>query len=258
MHPFLFHVGTTGIRAYGVFSTLGYLLAGAYLWRYREEMGLSKGETFDLALAIIAGALIGGKLGGLLFYYHGPWLGLRTVWFGGLSFYQGFWGSVLATYIYVRWHGKTAAWVADRAAVAVPLGHAVGRFGCFLNGCCFGKPTTLPWGVVFDAGGRVPQKYLGVRLHPNQLYELAGTLFLAAVFHQVLKRKPKPLPDGSLFCLYIIGYALYRFCLEPLRGDDPGSIAWFLSTAQWIAVAHVAFGIYFLARLRRLAAEAAI
>jgi len=256
MHPVLFHVGGVVIRSYGVLSTLGYLLGGAYLWRYRGEMGLSKDEMFDLLLAVIAGALIGAKLGGLVFYYHGPWRGLRTVMYGGLSFYQGFWGAVLATYIYVRAHGKTGGLVADRAAVAVPLGHAIGRFGCFLNGCCYGKPTDLPWGVVFDAGRRVPSRYLGVPLHPNQLYDLAGTLTLAAFFHWFQTRKPKALPPGSLFCLYLIGYAAYRFCLEPLRGDDPGSLAWLLSTAQWIAVAHMGFGFYFLARVRRLAAAA--
>lgn len=252
MHPILIHLGSLDVRAYGVFTLLGYALGGSYVWAHREELGLSKGQIVDLWFAVAAGGLLGGKLGGALLYYHGPWVGYRALTHGGFSFFQGFWGAILAAYAYCRFSGKSVGLLGDRVAVAAPLGHAVGRLGCFLNGCCYGKPTELPWGLVFDAGGQVPQRLAGLRLHPNQLYDFLGNIVLAVLLHRALERRAaaRPAPPGTFFCVYLAAYGVLRFALEPLRADDAGRLAWALTTAQWIALAHIAVAAYFLVRAR--------
>ena len=118
---------------------------------------------------------------------------------------------------------------ADLASSAVPLGHAFGRIGCFLNGCCYGRPTDAPWSVCAEGAPR----------HPVQLYEavLLGGLYLA--LEAFARRRPAA---GRGLALYLAGYGVIRFALEFLRGDDRRH--WVrLTVAQWISLALVAFGI---------------
>lgn len=249
MHPILFSMSGYGFRAYGIFTTAAYCAGALYLWFYRKEMGFSKEQFLDLCLSAVAGALIGGKLGGLLLYYHGPWNNPWVVFKGGLSFYQGMWGSILFAYLYCRTAGKSFPRIADYCAAALPLSHAIGRVGCLLNGCCYGKPANLPWAITFtDPLGRVPARWLGVPLHPNQIYDIAGNLVIASCLHAVLRNNIKSwkLPEGTIGWLYLLSYGVLRFWLEPLRGGDPGRIHWLMTTAQWAAVLNVGVAILLL------------
>jgi len=139
--------------------------------------------------------------------------------------------------------------IADYCAAAGALGHAVGRLGCFFNGCCHGRPTASSWAVTFTSPmADMDPALLGVALHPVQLYEAAGELLLAAlIIGVVLPRVRRKLwRQGTGFFLYTGGYSLLRFCVEFLRGDDRGRLLPGLSPSQWVsaaAFAAVAIGL---------------
>lgn len=243
MCPILFSIGNFSVASYGVLAALGYAVYVAYMRVYRDELGFAAAEFWDFILISVVGALTGAKLGAFLLYHAGSWGGMETMVRQGFSFYQGFWTALLCAYLYCRFAGKDFLRALDRAAVAVPLAHAVGRMGCLLAGCCYGKPTSLPWGIVFtNRSSGVPAAMLGTALHPTQVYETAGNLLLALALHLGLRRKgwARNLPAGALGWAYVFGYAVLRFSLDPLRGDAPGRINWVLSTAQWAALASAA------------------
>ena len=124
--------------------------------------------------------------------------------------------------------------------VALPLGHAIGRVGCFLAGCCFGHPTTLPWGVAFtDPHSLVAREYLGVPLHPTQLYEVVANLILFFILQHMYK---KPHKNGAIVAAYVIGYGVIRFGIEFFRGDFRGEYIGMFSPSQLIALLALSAG----------------
>ena len=137
----------------------------------------------------------------------------------------------------------------DFLIVAVPLGHALGRVGCFLAGCCYGKPTTLPWGVRFtNPHTLVPPELMGVPLHPTQLYEAALNFALFLLLHYASK---KPHKDGKILVEYVLCYAVMRFALEFLRGDFRGGFLLGLSPSQVICLGIAGAAIFIWARFLR-------
>jgi phosphatidylglycerol:prolipoprotein diacylglycerol transferase len=168
------------------------------------------------------------------------------VFYGGLvlAFAVGLW--------YVRKHRLRLWPVADAIAPVIALGHVVGRFGCLLAGCCYGKPTTLPWGITFTnafAASNVGTP-LHVALHPTQLYD-AGVEFLILLFllgtERFWRRRA-----GWTFWVYILLYGVSRFVIEFYRGDPRGSTMGF-STSQWISMALVPLSLVMLYVLRQTA-----
>ena len=130
----------------------------------------------------------------------------------------------------------------DFLIVGVPLGHALGRIGCFLAGCCYGKPTTLPWGVRFtDPHALVAPELLNVPLHPTQLYEAGFNFLLFLLLHYVSQ---KPHKDGKILVLYVWCYALMRFGIEFLRGDFRGGFLWGMSPSQVISLGVAGIAIW--------------
>ena len=132
--------------------------------------------------------------------------------------------------------------VADYIGVALPMGHAVGRWGCLAAGCCYGKPTSLPWGVRFsNPESLVDPALYGVALHPTQVYESAADVLVAALAYQVLLRvEAKRLWTGAAFAFYFASYSCARFFLEGFRGDDRGAGLLGLSPSRALALAVVA------------------
>ncbi|MBI4347390.1 MAG: prolipoprotein diacylglyceryl transferase [Elusimicrobia bacterium] len=249
MVPILCSIGGYDVRAYGVFALLCLGAAAAYFYRYRREIGISGATVLDLALGTGIGGVIGGRLGAFLLY--SPEWGRQAFLDSGFSFFQGTWGALAGFLLVGRLRGLDLGRLSDYAAVAGPLGHVFGRLGCFLGGCCHGRPTDLPWGVRFPAESRVASGLEGVPVHPTQLYEVGLDLALAALLHRALRRRVAAgrAHDGSLFLWYFIAYGVARFGLEFLR-DDPGALGGALSTAQWMAVAQVVVAGVWAARLR--------
>jgi phosphatidylglycerol:prolipoprotein diacylglycerol transferase len=164
-------------------------------------------------------------------------------WQGGLAYYGGFVLAVPFALRFARKHQLGIWRLADVCAPVVALGLFFGRMGCFLNGCCFGQPTALPWGVDF------PQVAGHGRVHPTQLYEALGALALFCVLSFYLR--PRKRRHGQVFAGLLVGYGTLRFFLEFLRADERGAFMG-LSTSQWIGIPLVAWGIWIMLRRPRM------
>lgn len=217
MHPIAFEFGSLTIHWYGVMVALAFL---AGLWtatRRCSRDGLRPEAIADLGPWLIVAGLLGGRALYVISYWNEsfagrPWWEVFMVWRGGLVFYGGLIGAVLAAIVYVNWKKLPPMKVGDAMAPSIALGHVFGRIGCFMNGCCFGSSCTLPWAVHFpeehDTGGQ------GV--HPTQLYEAGLNLLLYLVLEKLYRKKRF---DGQIFGLYLVAYAVLRVLVELFRGD---------------------------------------
>lgn len=242
MHPILISIGSFHLPTYGTLLVLA-ILGGIYTAvRLGRRVGLDSAVVLDFCTWLILVALVGAKVLMILtewsYYRANPSeiFSMSTLMAGGV-FYGGFLAALFFTVWYVRVQ-KLSFWqLADVLAPGVALGQSVGRLGCFNAGCDYGKPTTLPWGVVFtntfahEVGG-VP---LGVRLHPTQIYESLATF---VIFGLLLWWFPRKKRNGDVFLAYLGLYAVARFFLEFLRGDEDRGFVFhhLLSTSQFIAL----------------------
>jgi len=250
MHPVLVEIGDFSLRVYGLMAALG-LLSGIWLAsREAVRTGEDKERIMDIAFYMVLAAILGARLMYVILewdYFANRPLDAFKIWQGGLVFYGGFIGAVVAGGIYVRRH-KMPFWkTADFFAVGIPFGHALGRLGCFAAGCCYGLATDLPWAVEFtDPDSMAP---LHVHLHPTQLYSAAGNFAIFGILYMLRKKKSF---DGQLALLYIALYAVMRSVMEFFRGDDRGAIFFgIISPAQITAMIMVALaiaGMYYLSR----------
>lgn len=260
MYPELFRIGNFPITTYGIFLALGMLLALFVASRLAGKDGLPRERIYDLGLWTLIGGLLGSKL---LMYIVEPDVNVWSLDFlrSGGVYYGGFLGGFIALVFLIRFYGLPFWKVADAFAPGVALGQAFGRQGCFAAGCCWGKPTSLPWGVHFTELGH---EYTGVplygpdgselHLHPTQLYE---SFFMLAVFGLLVYLHRKKKFDGQVLIAYAIIYGLFRFGIEFIR-DDPRGDLWGLttmtglSTSQMISLL-VAIGavVFMIVRLRR-------
>jgi len=256
MYPRLFEFGPITVYTYGVLLALAYL-AGLKLAMVRAQArGLDANRVLDLGIYIIISALVGAKLLLLVTDYQtfsrDPRELLTLARSGGV-FYGGLILAVGVALWYIRRIGLPLWTTCDVFAPGIALGHVVGRFGCFFAGCCYGKPTKLPWGITFTdpfAAANVGTP-LGVPLHPTQLYEAGAELVILAVL-LATERKGRPFA-GRTFWLYMLLYAVSRFFIEFFRGDERGAVGVF-STSQFISVLLAPLAIVMLVYLARVAA----
>jgi phosphatidylglycerol---prolipoprotein diacylglyceryl transferase len=253
MHPLLFEVGGFPVYTYGVLLATAYLTGLWLAVRRARERGLNGDRVMDLGIWIIASALIGAKLLLLVvdFGYYSQNPGeLLAVFRSGGVFYGGLIAAVVVAFWYMR-RAKLPLWpTTDAFAPGIALGHVVGRLGCLMAGCCYGRPASVPWGVTFTSplAAENVGTPLGVALHPTQLYE-AGAELAILVLLLATERKGRPYP-GRTFWLYMLMYAITRFAIEFYRGDPRGTI-WIFSTSQFISLLLVPLAIYMLIRLSR-------
>jgi phosphatidylglycerol---prolipoprotein diacylglyceryl transferase len=217
VHPEAFKIFGLSIYWYGIFAATGFLAGFWTASRRAARENLSKEAIMNLAPWIIFGAIIGARLWYVVSYWNEEFAGkplhyIITIGRSGLVFYGGLVGSCLGTILYA-WKNKLPLWkIADVMAPSVALGHAFGRLGCFMTGCCYGKECTLPWAVHFPFSHATH----GAAVHPVQIYEsLLNFSFFALLV--LLHRRKKF--DGHVFCVYLIGYALLRAFTESFRGD---------------------------------------
>ena len=168
MYPVLLAFGPFKLYGYGAAITLGGVISAGLLWFRREKMGLPREEDF---FAIINLAVLSGFVGGkILFLIQYGWTDFSIM--SGYSAFGGFASVPLCVALFARWKKIPFLTLADYMFLGANMGHIFGRIGCFLAGCCYGRPTSLPWGVTFtNPRSMVPPELLGVRLHPVQLYE---------------------------------------------------------------------------------------
>src|SRR5260370_32287945 len=254
MYPRLLELGPVTVYTYGVLLAAAYLF-GLRLARVRaKKRGLDANRILDLGIYIIISALVGAKLLLLITDFKSftadPRELLTLVRSGGV-FYGGLIVAVGVALWYIRRVGLPLWTTCDVFAPGIALGHVVGRFGCLFAGCCYGKPTTRPWGITFTdpfAAANVGTP-LGVPLHPTQLYQ-AGAEFLILLVLLLTERKGRPFA-GRTFWLYMLLYAISRFIIEFYRGDDRGAVGMF-STSQFISVILAPLAIVMLMYLSRV------
>jgi phosphatidylglycerol:prolipoprotein diacylglycerol transferase len=260
MYPELFRIGNFPITTYGIFLAVGMLLALFATARLAARDGLPKERIYDLGLWVLVGGLVGSKI---LMILVEPDVQIFTLDFlrSGGVFYGGLIGGFLAVAILVPLY-KLPFWkAADAFAPGVALGQAFGRQGCFAAGCCWGKPTDLPWGVHFSQAGH---EYTGVPivyadgsdayLHPTQLYE---SFLMLAVFGLLFYLHRHKKFDGQILILYGVFYSIIRFSIEFIRDDPRGDLLGFtsatgLSTSQGVSLIVAITSVIFLIwRLKR-------
>jgi phosphatidylglycerol:prolipoprotein diacylglycerol transferase len=259
MHPILFRLGNFPINTYGVFLALAFLAAIFVTVRLAMRDGLPKEKIYDLCLWLLLSSLVGSKLLMLLTepeYRQNPalLLSLDFLRSGGV-FYGGLLGAIIASVLLMRlW--KLPWWkTADACAPGIALGNVFGRLGCFFAGCCWGKPTTLPWGVRFPPEGHeITGVPAGVPLHPTQLYESFAMLIVFFFLLWLHKRKKF---SGQVILAYTAIYATVRFLIEFVRDDPRGDILGLttltgLSTSQFIGlIVGIGALIFMIVRWRR-------
>ena len=254
MHPILCQFGPLTLYSYGVMLAVAFL-AGTWLmqWLMRRaaQLGaqrmLTPAQVQDLMFWVLISAVLGARvlyiLANLTYYRAHP-SDVFAIWHGGLIFY----GGLLTAMPTMWWYLRRARWpigqTLDCFVPTLALGQAIGRIGCFLNGCCYGKPTHAPWGVRL-AWSDVPR-------HPTQLLETAFTLLLAVVFTRwILVHRSWTAPrQGRVAAAYVLIYATWRFLIEFLRDDNP-IIALHLNLPQWVSLALLAVAGVWLIRPQR-------
>jgi phosphatidylglycerol:prolipoprotein diacylglycerol transferase len=236
MHPVLFSIGRFNIiHSYGLMIAIGILVGLFLAWRQAAREGIDPNKIIDITFYLLVSALIGSRLLFVLMNfqeYAADPIKIFKIWEGGLVFYGGLIPAVAVGIWYIKRLGLPLWQVTDIFAPSVAIGHAFGRIGCFLAGCCYGKPSTLPWAVTFtDPRSLAP---LGIPLHPTQLYSSLGLFAIFAVLIWLRKRKAF---QGEIFWSYALMYSVFRFFIEFLRGDPRGSVlGGLLSTTQAIGI----------------------
>jgi phosphatidylglycerol:prolipoprotein diacylglycerol transferase len=257
MYPEIFHIGSFPINTYGVFLALAFLSAILLTVRLAARDGLPREKIYDLSLWMLLASLIGSKV--LMLFtepeYRDHPLQLVSLDFlrSGGVFYGGLLGAVLVGYLLMKRY-KLPWWkTADACAPGIALGNFFGRQGCFAAGCCWGKPTTLPWGVKFtQLGHEITGVPTDTYLHPTQLYESIAMLVVCGFLIWLHKRKKF---SGQVILTYAMVYSVVRFAIEFVRDDPRGDILGLttltgLSTSQMISII-VGVGALILFIIRR-------
>jgi len=254
--PIAFHFGPVTIHWYGIMIALAFL---AGLWtatlRARRE-NIPAERIADVVLWLMVGSIIGARVVYVTTYWQEEFSGqpiaeIFAVWHGGLVYYGGLIGGVVGGIAYMLLK-KMPIWkTADVLAPSIALGSFFGRMGCLLNGCCYGRPTDLPWAITFtnplahDLSGTP----LNVPLHPTEIYDGVLNLALYAFLAWLFRRKKF---DGQIFATYLICYAILRSVVEHYRGDYSGLHYHLgLTPAQWISVPMFIIGLALAAILSR-------
>ncbi len=235
------HLGPIPINWYGLFVALGFIVGWLLVRRWAAKFNVSREKVDVLLIWIIVGAIIGARFYYIVQNQLGDYLRqplrIFAVWEGGLAFFGGLFGAIIAAFLYSRREKLSFSGVADIFAPAIPVGSAIGRIACGLAGMDYGTPTKLPWGVIYTN----PNSYApmdGVSRHPDQYYELLGDLIIAGI---LIKLRGK-LPDGGLFLSYLILFSILRFFVFFVRGSV-GPVAPGLKNAQWTALAILAVAV---------------
>jgi len=250
MLPVLFHVGPLTIYSYGLMAATGFIVATMLLTRRAEVEGEDPEIAMDLAFYIVVSALIGARILYVIIeyksYIYHP-LKVFMIWEGGLVFFGGFVGSVIAGYWFVKKHNMRFWKMADIIAPSLAIGHAFGRIGCLGAGCCYGAVTDSGFGITFtDPASLAP---LNVPLYPTQIYSSLNELMIFFILISIRNYKKF---DGQIIALWMLIYPVGRFIIEFYRGDPRGSIGP-LSTSQFIAIGIVLVGASIYYRLSPVA-----
>jgi len=256
MFPRLFHIGSFSQSTYGVLVALAFLAALMIVSRLARRAGLNSDLVVNLGILCGISAIIGAKVMMFLidipYYVQNPGeiFSMATLQAGGV-FYGGLIAALIASTVYIRRHHLPPLLTADVFAPGIALGHGIGRLGCFAAGCCWGRPTNLPWGVTFTnpLSQQLVGVPLGVRLHPTQLYESAAEFLIFGILYWRIQKAHAP---GAIISLYLILYGTARFLVEFVRFHEQANpFSGPLNTSQWISLLFITLGAAYFARQRQ-------
>ncbi|MFH1799176.1 MAG: prolipoprotein diacylglyceryl transferase [Candidatus Omnitrophota bacterium] len=243
MHRVVFQIGSFTLYSYGVFVAFGFLLGSSLILRQAKKKGFDSGSISDCLTAVLIGGLLGGRLLFVLInwqQYSQNILRIFMIYEGGLAVQGAVVMGILSVALisHIR---KLSFWkVSDLIAPYVALGQAMGRIGCFLNGCCYGKP--------IESGIGVTLRGESFRRIPTQIYSSIGLFF---IFILLLWIRKKHSFDGRIFIVYIMLYSGFRFFMDFLRGDELALIYGVkLSQAIGALMFAAAAGLYAILRRR--------
>ncbi|MFA6970262.1 MAG: prolipoprotein diacylglyceryl transferase [Gallionella sp.] len=244
INPIALQLGPLAIHWYGLMYMAGFL---TFIWLGRKRIVALNLKQFnnklldDLLFYGVLGVILGGRLGEVIFYNPGYYfanpLKILAVWEGGMSFHGGFLGVLVAMAVFAWQHKLRWLELMDFVAPLVPPGLAFGRLGNFINGELWGRPTDLPWGMVFPHVDNLPR-------HPSQLYEFALEGVLLFTLLWLYAKQPRP--TGAVSGLFLIGYGSFRFLGEFTRNPDDGIfglMTFGISMGQWLSLPMVIVGI---------------
>ena len=230
MHPYLGTIptpwGGIPVYTYGVLVAGGVLLGLWYARHYAvAHAGIDPERVWNLGVYMVLGGLAGAKIwfvlsNGSYFWHHQDELFARATLQSGGTFYGGFVGALAVIFVYARLQNIPLLKLTDCYSAGLPLGHAIGRLGCFAAGCCYGKPTYLPWAVTYTSprAAQLVGTPLDIPLHPTQLYE-AGAEFVNFLILVALARKQRF--EGEILATFLLLYGIERGLIEFVRWD-PG------------------------------------
>lgn len=241
MHPILFEIRQTPVYTYGLLMALAMTAVLALsVWRARAH-GFSPAVISDLVFVLFVAGVVGARLFYILQHfeaYRTDPVRIFSFREGGLVWYGGFILAAISGMVYAFRHGLPVLKLCDFFAPLVPLGHAIGRLGCFLNGCCYGRVSHVPWAVTFP-GDSSPR-------HPTQIYEALSLAALSLLLFGLSARRHR---TGEIFAFYLLFYALIRIGTEYFRGDQYAIGP--LTIPQWTSLFLLAGAAALLAVIRR-------
>jgi len=255
VHPILFHIGSYSVHSFGVLLMLAFAAAVYRANKAADQMKArddSPGtpDSVDL-LDVSVWLILAGVIGARALFVALDWADYKShpgswfaIWEGGISFHGALIGGVIALVAFTVKRKLSFLKLVDICVPSVMLGYAIGRIGCFLNGCCYGTPTTLPWGVRFFEDGKWTQPS-----HPTQIYASAMGFLFFGLLVWLERRKSF---DGQILGWYLIFAAVERFVMEIWRGGVTSTVvAYHLTDVQYLCLAILVVGIITLLVLRR-------
>ncbi len=238
----MFHLGPLHVNMYGIMFALSVLVASLLAVKRAEKKGINKNVIWDMVLYILVSVIIGSRLFYVFFYWpEGMPLTLFSalaIWNGGLAFFGGFLGAVVAGYFYAKKKNISFWILADIFAIPLVVGHIFGRFGDYFTGGHPGKITSLPWGIFLEDAVR----------HPIMLYEIIGLVIIVVVLLNLERLK---LFDGFLFSSYVMLYSAQRMFLDffRLESTDPKYLG--LTPSQYLVIIlAIVSGFFIIKKIR--------
>ena len=230
MHPELFRIGPTPVYSYGLMLVISFALGILLAQRRAKKRGIPPEAVLDVATVILISAVVGSRLLYIAFHvseFEGRWLDTIDVTKGlaGLSMFGGVALATVMSLWYMRWKRLPVWEMSDVLAPSVALGIGITKIGCLLNGCCFGRPTGLPWGISFPPGCVASSVFGTTTLHPTQLYESAVGFIIFGISLLVDRKR---IPSGIILCTVMGLYGVARFLIDFARFQEPSNYAGFM------------------------------
>lgn len=243
MYPTLIEIGPFALHSYGFMLAVSFFFGILLAARRAPARGVSSDQVFDTSLVIVFASIIGARLMYVLFHRAemNSFIDLIAVWRGGLTMYGGVLAAIGAAWFYLKRRDIPFLRMADIIAPSLGLGLMLTRIGCFLNGCCYGKPTESFLGLHFPESTFGGQLFAGEALHPTQLYSAVVGLAVVLALLAIDRRR---LPEGQLFACYLMLAGLGRFGLDFFRFYEANVyLTWSMTVNQFISLGGVAVGL---------------